>query len=65
MQSSGLFKRMRLATSEAVASAGYQAMMAGRAVFVPGFANRLMVFSVRFAPRSMVAALSKRILAPA
>jgi short-subunit dehydrogenase len=56
---------MRLATSESVAAAGYQAMMAGRAVFIPGLANRLMVFSVRFAPRSMVVALSKRVLAPA
>jgi short-subunit dehydrogenase len=64
MQSSGFLKRMRLATSESVAAAGYRAMMAGRAVFIPGLANRLMVFSVRFAPRSMVAALSKRILAP-
>jgi short-subunit dehydrogenase len=40
-------------------------MMAGRPVFIPGLANRLMVFSVRFAPRGMVASLSKRILAPA
>jgi uncharacterized protein len=64
MQSSGLFKRVRLATSESVAAAGYQAMMAGRAVHIPGIANRLMAFSVRFAPRSMVAVLSKRILAP-
>jgi hypothetical protein len=65
MQSSGFLRRMRLATSESVAAAGYQAMMAGRAVFIPGLANRLMVFSVRFAPRSMVVALSKRVLAPA
>jgi short-subunit dehydrogenase len=40
-------------------------MMAGRAVFIPGLANRLMAFSIRFAPRMTVAALSKRILAPA
>ena len=65
MQSSGFLKRMRLATSDSVAAAGYQAMMAGRTVFIPGLANRLMVYSVRFAPRNMVAALSKRVLAPA
>ena len=65
MQSSGFLRRMRLATSESVAASGYQAMMAGRAVFIPGLANHLMVFSVRFAPRYMVAALSKRVLAPA
>jgi short-subunit dehydrogenase len=65
MQSSGFLKRMRLETSETIAAPGYQAKMAGRPVFIPGLANRLMVFSVRFAPRGMVAALSKRILAPA
>ena len=31
--------------------------MASRAVFIPGLADRLMVFSVRFASRSMAGGL--------
>jgi hypothetical protein len=64
MQKSGLLTRMRVATAEQVGAAGYRAMMAGRAVFIYGFANRTLALSVRFTPRRMVAALSKRILAP-
>lgn len=37
-----------------VARAGYNGMMRGRAVIVPGLVNNLLVFAVRFVPRSVV-----------
>lgn len=45
-----------------VAEIGYRALMKGRRVVVTGLQNQLMVFSIRFAPRSMVAAISKRLM---
>jgi short-subunit dehydrogenase len=37
-----------------VAQAGYDGLMAGRRVVVPGFRTQLEVFLVRFLPRSAV-----------
>ena len=56
--------RMRLVrgpamSAEQVAQIGYQAMMRGQAVVVPGFANQVLAFSVRFTPRSMARWLSR------
>jgi hypothetical protein len=41
-------------SAEAVAEAGYRGLMAGRRVVVPGLANRLVTFALRFAPRRIV-----------
>jgi len=41
-------------SAQAVAEAGYRGLMAGRRVVVPGFANRLVTFALRFAPRRAV-----------
>jgi len=37
-----------------VAEAGYRGLMACRRVVVPGLANRLVTFALRFAPRRTV-----------
>jgi len=41
-------------SAQAVAEAGYRGLMAGRRVVVPGLANRLVTFALRFAPRRTV-----------
>jgi short-subunit dehydrogenase len=38
-------------TPEAVAEAGYRGLMAGQRTVVPGLANKLVTFAVRFVPR--------------
>src|SRR5207249_2407257 len=40
--------------AKAVAEQGYRGLMAGKAVVITGTRNKLMTFSERFAPRSMV-----------
>lgn len=52
-----------VARAQAVAQAGYVAMLAGRPVVVTGVANWLMTFAVRFAPRALVARLARRAFA--
>jgi short-subunit dehydrogenase len=54
MESSGLVLGKRLISVEKVAEAGYEAMMRGRAMVVPGLASKLLAFSVRFVPRRFV-----------
>ena len=49
-------------SAEQVARIGYKALMHGQAVVVPGFANQLLAFSVRFTPRSMARSLSRRMM---
>jgi short-subunit dehydrogenase len=61
MADSRLFQG-RLSNAEDVARIGYHAMMRGRTSVVVGRANQLMVFSLRFAPRDLVARMSKRLL---
>ncbi len=46
---------------EPVAEAGYQGMMRGSTVVVPGFLNKLLVFSGRLVPRSIPTAIARRI----
>jgi short-subunit dehydrogenase len=53
MQESRLVKGKRLPTSAQVAAYGYKALHKGRVVVVHGWLNRLLVASVRFAPRSI------------
>lgn len=54
MENMALFDKLKIPTSATVAEYGYQAMMAGKAVAVEGFANKLFPFVVRFFPRFMV-----------
>lgn len=46
---------------EPVAEAGYRGMMRGRTIVVPGFLNKLLVFSGRLVPRSVPTAIARRI----
>jgi short-subunit dehydrogenase len=61
MEGSKLLERNDLATSKEVAEYGYKAMMKGKAVAIHGFKNALMANSVRFAPRSLVVKLTRKI----
>ncbi len=56
MEGTRLF-RMGLMDAAAVADAGYDGLMKGRGVIVPGLLNRLLLLSVRFSPRKVVSAI--------
>jgi len=56
---SNLFKGNQIATSKEVAEFGYAGMMNGKTVVIPGLLNNLLVQSVRFLPRNLVATLAK------
>ena len=47
-----------------VARAGYEGMMKGKSVVVPGLRNKLIPVGTRFAPRSLIAQLSYRAARP-
>jgi short-subunit dehydrogenase len=42
-----------------VAGIGYRGMIKGKPVVIPGLLNKLMIFSIRFSPRSYVARLTR------
>jgi len=60
---SGLFHGPTMGAAE-VARVGYRAMMAGKASVIAGARNRGMMFGVRFAPRSLVAAFTRKLNQP-
>jgi uncharacterized protein len=59
LDDSNLFKGNQIATSKEVAEFGYSKMMEGKTVVIPGIMNNLLVQSVRFAPRNIVASVAK------
>jgi hypothetical protein len=61
MEASKLVRGKRLPSAEVVARAGYRALMSGRAVEVPGLANKVLVQSVRFLPRRTVTKVVRRV----
>lgn len=61
---SALVRRGKLASASSVAASGFRAMQRGKTVDIPGIRNKLLAQSVRFAPRSMVTALSHRLNRP-
>jgi len=63
METSGLVLNKRLISVERVAEEGYEAMMRGKAMVVPGLATKLLAFGVRFAPRRFVAKFVRRLQA--
>lgn len=65
LKDSKLLAGRRLPNAAEVARVGYRAMLAGRAIVVPGLSNRLMAESVRFAPRSLVRRAVRLVQAPA
>jgi short-subunit dehydrogenase len=54
MQESRLLTTLSVATAAEVARAGYDGMMAGRAIVIPGVANRIAVQLLRVTPRAVV-----------
>jgi short-subunit dehydrogenase len=58
MGNSRLFQMTSVMSPADAARAGYDAMMAGRALVVPGIANRIGVQAVRFVPRRVAAKIA-------
>ena len=54
LEESRLVAGRTLPTSRDVAQAGYDALMAGKVVYVPGVLNKLTAFSPRFGPRWLI-----------
>jgi short-subunit dehydrogenase len=44
-----------------VARAGYEGMLRGKRIVIPGAANRLLVEALRVSPRRLVTAVARRI----
>jgi short-subunit dehydrogenase len=63
MEDSRLVAGRRLMDVKTVARAGYQALMRGQAVMVPGRSNWLFAESIRFMPRGVVRKFIKRVQA--
>jgi hypothetical protein len=61
IEESRLVKGKQLPTSREVAEFGYKAMLKGRRVAVHGLGNRLQLFSIRFTPRRLAAAVVRRL----
>lgn len=60
MQQTRLFRGATMDTRR-VAEIGYRALMRGRPLVIPGLRNRLLVFSVRLAPRRVVSRIAGRL----
>ena len=60
MENSRLFKLGAMRSLD-VARAGYEGMMRGKTMVIPGFLNKLLAQSVRFSPRKLVTAVSKSV----
>ena len=58
------FVRGRLMDAAMVARVGYEGLLHGRPVVIPGKRNRLLAWSTRLFPRNMVTRVSARIVAP-
>jgi hypothetical protein len=55
-----LFRSPLTRDTISVARAGYEAMMKGQRLVVPGLGNRMLVQAVRFTPRRLVTAITRR-----
>jgi short-subunit dehydrogenase len=61
MEESALFRRGVVMDAATVARAGYEAMMRGKAIEIPGLANKAMIASARLAPRGLLARITARL----
>ena len=57
-----LVRDSMMMSARQVAEIGYQALLRGQAVAVPGFANQLLAFAVRLTPRSLTRRISHRMM---
>ena len=62
IEGSALFRKLRPMDAKTVAADGYRALMAGKTLAISGFRNWLVAESVRFAPRKMVTAISRKLI---
>jgi len=60
-QDSSLFKEGAVMDACTVAQAGYEGLMAGRRLVVPGWSNRMTIFSTRLAPRTLLAKITRKL----
>jgi hypothetical protein len=60
LEESRLFKDRKLPSSREVAEYGYKAMMKGKTIAIHGLMNAIMANSVRFAPRSLVVKVTRK-----
>jgi uncharacterized protein len=60
-QSTLLF-RLSVANASDVAKAGFDGMMAGKPVVIPGFVNKLVALSPKLAPRRLLLAISAKLI---
>lgn len=59
MEGSRLFKQGGVMTAAEVARAGYEGMMEGRSVVIPGTRNRIMAHATRLVPRRTAAKMAR------
>ena len=52
-------KRFTVMTAEEVALTGYNEMMKGKRIIIPGFANKAGAFLVRFIPRKIITKITR------
>jgi short-subunit dehydrogenase len=60
-QDSSLFRPGAVMDARTVAQAGYDGLMAGRRLVVPGWKNRMTIFSTRLAPRTLLARITRKL----
>jgi short-subunit dehydrogenase len=60
MAETRLFRGAAMSAAE-VAQIGFDAMMAGKREAIAGARNRWMMFGARFAPRSVLAGITRRL----
>jgi uncharacterized protein len=61
-ENSVLFRAVKPMDARTVALDGYRGLMAGKTLVISGFRNWLVAESVRFAPRKLVTAISRKVL---
>lgn len=62
MENTRLVKTLRPMDAKTVARDGYRGLMSGKTLVVSGFRNWLVAESVRFSPRKLVTAVSRKLL---
>ena len=57
-----LFKQLRPMDAKSVAQDGYRGLMSGKTLVISGFRNWMIAESIRFSPRKLVTAISRKVL---
>lgn len=61
MRDSNRLKKRNLKSAREIAEYGYKSMMKGKRIAIPGMKNKIMIFSVRFIPRSLATWAARKI----